>query len=95
MACFFEFEFRSIQSILGRKMSTNNTLVSLRGHKVLYQGVCGLRVEGERVLQRLQILRLVDVAHLEPDAARVEVLLDRLEGGLQHRTLLRAQSPEI
>lgn len=47
------------------------------------------------MLQRLEVLRLVDVAHLESDAAGVEVLLDRLQGRLQHGALLRAQTPAL
>ena len=47
------------------------------------------------MLQRLEVLRLVDVAHLEADAAGVEVLLDRLQGRLQHGALLRAQAPAL
>ena len=47
------------------------------------------------MLQRLEALRLVYVAHLEADAAGVEVLLDRLQGRLQHGALLRAETPAL
>ena len=75
--------------------SGNLTLISLRGDKVLDEGVRRLRVERESVLQRLEVLRLVDVAHLESDAAGVEVLLDGLQGRLQYGALLWAQAPAL
>ena len=78
-----------------RSLEGNLTLISLRGDKVLDEGVRGLRVERECVLQRLEVLRLVDVAHLESDAAGVEVLLDGLQGRLQHGALLRAQTSAL
>ena len=68
------------------------TLAGLRGDKVLDEGVGGLGVQGESVLQRLQLLRLVHVRHLQSVAARVEVLLDHLQGVLQHCTLLWSQA---
>ena len=37
----------------------------LRGHEVLDERVCGLSVERERVLQRLQLVRLGHVGDLE------------------------------
>lgn len=69
------------------------TLALLRADEVLDERVGGLRVERERVLQRLKVLALVHVGDLEADAAGVEVLLHRLQGSLQHGTLLRGQGP--
>ena len=40
------------------------------------------------MLEADQLLGLVDVGHLEPVAAGVEILLDNIQGALQHRTLL-------
>ena len=45
------------------------------------------------MLQRLQVLALVDVAHLETDAGSVEVHLDHLKGLLHDRALFGGQSP--
>ena len=67
-------------------------MAGLRGDKVLDEGVGGLGVEGEGVLQRLQLLRLVHVRHLQPVAPGVEVLLDHIQGVLQHCTLLWSQA---
>ena len=67
----------------------NLTLISLRGDKVLDEGIRGLRVERECVLQRLEVLRLVDVTHLEADPSGVEILLDDFQRVLQDRALLR------
>ena len=92
---FLHFERRDGQKWESGSLERNLTLISLRGDKVLDEGVRRLRVERECVLQRLEVLRLVDVAHLESDAARVEVLLDGLQGRLQHGALLRAQTSAL
>ena len=68
------------------------TLIGLRGHEVLYEGVRGLRVEGESVLEADELLGLVDVRHLQPVAACVEVLLHHVQGAFQHGALLRRQA---
>ena len=44
------------------------------------------------MLQRLQLLRLVHVRHLQPVAPGVEVLLDHVQGVLQNCTLLWSQA---
>jgi len=67
-------------------------LTVLRGDKVLDEGVCSLGVEGECVLQGLQLLRLVHVGHLQTVSSGVEVLLDNVQGILQHGTLLWSQA---
>ena len=74
------------------RCNDQRTLAGLRGDKVLDESVSGLGVQRESVLQRLQLLRLVHVRHLQPVAAGVEVLLDHLQGVLQHCTLLRSQA---
>ena len=67
------------------------TLAGLRGDKRLDEGVGGLGVERQRVTQALQLRRLVQERLLEAVAAGVEVLLDGVEGHVQHGTLLRRQ----
>ena len=69
-----------------------HTLTVLRGDKVLDEGICSLGVEGERVLQGLQLLGLVHVGHLQTVSSGVEVLLDNVQGVLQHGTLLWSQA---
>ena len=65
----------------------------LRCDKVFDEGIGGLGVQREGVLQRLELLRLVDVGHLEAVAAGVQVLLDDVQGALQHHTLLGREAP--
>ena len=70
-------------------MKESLTLVGLCGDEVLDEGVGRLRVQRQRVLQRLEVLALVDVAHLEADAGSVEVHLDHLQGLLHDSALFR------
>merc|ERR550534_1304488 len=73
-------------------LSFDQHLTVLRGDKVLDEGVCSLGVEGECVLQGLQLLGLVHVGHLQTVSSGVEVLLDNVQRVLQHGTLLWRQA---
>ena len=61
---------------------------TLPGDERFDKRVRGLRVQAERVLQALQLRRLLQERHLQPIAAGVEVLLDRAECNFQHGALL-------
>ncbi len=47
------------------------------------------------MLQRLEVVRLVDVAHLEAAAVCVEEALNRLQRSLQYSALLRRQTARL
>ncbi len=64
--------------LLFLKISCLFTLVVLAGDKVLDERVRGLSVEGQSVLEWLQIFWLVNIAHFETDTTRMEILLDNL-----------------
>lgn len=66
-------------------------MIGLCGDKGLDERVRGLRVQGQRIVQRFQLGGLVEEVLLKAISSGVEVLLDGVEGGLQHRALLRRQ----
>lgn len=67
------------------------TLIGLCGDKGLDERVCGLRVQWQRVIQRFQLGGLVEEVLLKAISSGVEVLLDGVEGGLEHCALLWRQ----
>ena len=93
-ALSFDQHYRNsdIDFIQLQHLDCKQTLTVLRGDKVLDEGICSLGVEGERVLQGLQLLGLVHVGHLQTVSSGVEVLLDNVQGVLQHGTLLWSQA---
>lgn len=68
------------------------TLAGLGRHKVLDEGICGLRVKREGVLEGLQLIRLVHVGHLEPITTGMEVLFDHFKPALKHSALFGCQA---
>lgn len=64
------------------------TLAVLRVNKRLDERVSCLGVEGQGVVEGLQLRRLVEERVLETFTVAVEVLLDSLECALQHCALL-------
>lgn len=69
------------------------TLVGLGGTEGLDECVCGLRVQGQRIVEGLKLGRFVEEVLLQTAAVGVEVLLDGVQGSLQHGTLLGCQVP--
>ena len=93
-ALSFDQHYRNIDIdfIQLQHLDCKQTLTVLRGDKVLDEGICSLGVEGECVLQGLQLLGLVHVGHLQTVSSGVEVLLDNVQRVLQHGTLLWSQA---
>ena len=67
------------------------TLLSLSADKGFDESVSGLCVQTESVSERLQLGTLVQKGFLQALAAGVEVLLDGVQGHVQHGTLLRGK----
>ena len=65
----------------------------LGGHKGLDECVGGLGVQGQGIVERLELRGLIEEVLLESATIGVEVLFDGVEGSLQHSTLLGAQVP--
>lgn len=69
------------------------TLASLGGDKGLDECVGGLGVQGQCIVEGLELRRLIEEVLFESTAVGMEVLLDGVKGSLQHCTLLGGQVP--
>ena len=67
------------------------TLRCLRAYKGLDEGVCSLGVQGQGVAEGLQLCALIQEGLLQAAAVSVEILLDGVQGHVQHCTLLGTQ----
>ena len=68
-------------------------MTSLSGDKGLNECVGGLGVQGKCIVEGLELRRLVEEVLLETAPVGMEVLLDGVQGRLQHCTLLGGQVP--